>query len=190
MKKYIGILIGIFISVLCFHNPVTAQNRIPYLLDVPYVPTPQAVVDEMLKMAGVKGDDILYDLGSGDGRIPITAAKRYGTRGVGVDLNPERIKEANENAKKAEVTDKVRFIEGDLFEMNFEDATVLTLYLFPEVNLKLRPKILEMKPRTMVDSHNYHMGDWEPETTKKVTIPNGAEHTIHLWRVPSDNKSK
>lgn len=153
-------------------------------LDVPYVPTHQTVVDKMLEMAEVNGNDILYDLGSGDGRIPITAAKRFGTRGVGIDLNPERIREANANAEKAKVTDKVKFIEGDLFKHDFSEATVLTLYLLPTVNMKLRPQILQMKPGTRVVSHNYDMGDWEPEKTEVITTPDGVDHSIYFWRVP------
>lgn len=153
-------------------------------LDVPYVPTHQTVVDEMLKMAEVKGTDVLYDLGSGDGRIPITAAQRFGTRGVGVDLNPQRVKEANENAEKAGVTDKVRFIEGDLFEQDFSEATVVTLYLLPEVNMRLRPKLLDMPAGTRVVSHNYDMGDWKPEKTKTIETPDGSTHYVYFWRVP------
>jgi hypothetical protein len=153
-------------------------------LDVPYVPTHQSIVDEMLRMAEVKGSDVLYDLGSGDGRIPITAAQRFGTRGVGIDLNPERIKEANENAQKAGVTDKVRFIEGDLFQQDFSEATVVTLYLLPSVNMKLRPKLLEMKPGTRIVSHNYDMGDWAPEQHKTIKTPDGETHYIYFWRVP------
>jgi predicted RNA methylase len=138
----------------------------------------------MLAMAEVKGSDVLYDLGSGDGRIPITAAQKFGTRGVGIDLNPERIKEANENAQKANVTDKVRFIEGDIFKQDFSEATVLTLYLLPDVNLKLRPQILQMKPGTRVVSHNYDMGDWKPEKQKVVKTPDGVDHYVYFWRVP------
>ena len=154
-------------------------------LDVPYVPTHEMIVDEMLRMAEVKGDDVLYDLGSGDGRIPITAAKQFGTRGVGIDLNPERISEANENAKKAGVTDKVRFIEGDIFESDFREASVVTLYLLPEINLRLRPQLLEqLKPGTRVVSHNYSMGDWQPEQAKTIKTPDGVDHFIYFWRVP------
>ncbi|HEY0659292.1 MAG TPA: methyltransferase domain-containing protein [Pyrinomonadaceae bacterium] len=153
--------------------------------DVPYVPTHEMVVDEMLKMAQVKGTDVLYDLGSGDGRIPITAAKRFGTHGVGIDINPLRVKEANENAVKANVTDKVRFIEGDLFKENFSEATVVTLYLLPDINLKLRPQLLsQLKPGTRVVSHNYDMGDWQPEQAKTVTTPDGVDHFVYFWRVP------
>ena len=153
--------------------------------DVPYVPTHEKIVDEMLRMAEVKGSDVLYDLGSGDGRIPITAAQRFGTRGFGIDINPERIKEANENAQKAKVTDKVKFIEGDLFEQDFSEATVVTLYLLPQVNLQLKPKILAMKPGTRVVSHNYDMGDWKPEKTKRIETPDGTDHYIYFWRVPA-----
>ncbi len=161
---------------------VNSNRREP---DVPYVPTHETIVDEMLKMAEVKGSDVLYDLGSGDGRIPITAAQRFGTRGVGIDINPERIKEANENAQKAKVTDKVKFIEGDLFEQDFSEATVVTLYLLPQVNLQLKPKILAMKPGTRVVSHNYDMGDWKPEKTKTIETPDGTDHYIYFWRVPA-----
>jgi len=159
-------------------------------LDVPYVPTHQEVVDEMLRMAEVKGGDVLYDLGSGDGRIPITAAKRYGTRGVGIDINPERITEANANAQKAGVTDKVRFIEGDLFKEDFSEATVVTLYLLPDVNLKLRPKLEAMRPGTRIVSHNYGIGDWEPERTKQVTTPDKSTHYLYFWRVPERKSAK
>lgn len=163
-------------------NVAAAVKREP---DVPYVPTHEMVVDEMLRMAQVRGTDVLYDLGSGDGRIPITAAKRFGTRGVGIDINPQRIKEANENAAKAGVTDKVRFIEGDLFKENFGEATVVTLYLLPDINLKLRSQLLsQLKPGTHVVSHNYDMGDWQPEQTKTVTTPDGVDHFVYFWRVP------
>lgn len=157
-------------------------------LDVPYVPTHEMIVDEMLKMAEVKGSDVLYDLGSGDGRIPITAAQRFGTRGVGIDLNPVRVKEANENAAKANVTDKVKFIEGDIFQQDFNEATVLTLYLLPDVNLKLRPKIMQMKPGTRVVSHNYDMGDWKYEKAKELKTPDGVSHYVYMWRVPEPKK--
>ena len=148
-------------------------------LDVPYVPTRQSVVDAMLDLAGVKAGDVHYDLGCGDGRIAISAAKR-GATSTGVDLDPQRISEANENAKKAGVTDKVTFVQGNLFDFDFAKADVLTLYLLPSVNLKLRPKILkELKPGTRVVSHAFDMGDWTPEKTVNV---DGS--TIYLWTVP------
>lgn len=147
--------------------------------DVVYVPTPPRVVDAMLKAAEVGPDDVLYDLGSGDGRIPITAAKRWGTRGVGIDIDPERIEEANRNARQAGVTDKVRFIEGDLFEADLSGATVISLYLLPNLNLRLRPTLLQLEPGTRIVSHAFDMGDWEPEQTLDV---DGA--TVYLWTVP------
>ncbi len=173
---------------LCFCFFSFAQDDHPFVLDVPYVPTPDIVVEKMLQLAEVNGDDILYDLGSGDGRIPIAAAQRFGTRGVGIDLNPERVREAKSNASSAQVTHKVEFIEGNIFDLDFSEATVLFLYLFPEVNMKLRPRILDMKPGTRVISHNYDMGDWKPERVEKIKAPSGTEHTLYLWRVPPNGK--
>lgn len=189
MKTMQHPLITLLITI-CATSFVMAQETTSRRPDVPYVPTHEMIVDAMLEMAEVSGDDILYDLGSGDGRIPITAAKRFGTRGVGVDINPVRIQEANENAEKAKVTDKVEFIEGDLFEMDLNEATVITLYLLPSVNMKLRPKILQLKPGTRVVSHNYNMGDWEPERTKKIRTPDGYEHYVYFWRVPDESAKK
>ena len=154
----------------------TTEPRRP---DVIFVPTPEEVVEEMLKVANVTGKDVLYDLGSGDGRIPITAAKKFGTRGVGVDIDPQRIKEANENLKNSGVGDKVRFIQGDLFEMDLTPATVITLYLLPALNLKLRPKLLKLKPGTRIVSHDFDMGDWKPEKTVKVGTRN-----VYFWTIP------
>src|SRR5690606_766636 len=149
-------------------------------LDVPYVPTKQPVVDAMLDLAGVKAGDVHYDLGCGDGRIAISAAKR-GATSTGVDLDPQRIKEANENAKEAGVTDKVTFVQGNLFNFDFSKADVLTLYLLPEVILKLPPKILEeLKPGRAVVSYAFDMGDWEPEKT--ITVDGS---TIFLSTVPN-----
>jgi SAM-dependent methyltransferase len=153
-------------------------------LDVPYVPTKEPVLDRMLQMGQVKAGDVLYDLGCGDGRIVIAAAKRFGTRGVGIDIDPARIAEARENARKAGVSDKVKFIQGDLFEADIKDATVVTLYLLPDVNLRLRPKLLsELRPGTRIVSHNYDMGDWAPEQSAKVTV-DGVEHVVYSWTVP------
>ena len=158
----------------------TAQQR----PEVPYVPTDDRVVAEMLSVANVGKDDVLYDLGSGDGRIVITAAKKFGTRGVGVDIDPERVKEANENAAKAGVSDRVRFVQQDLFQTDFREATVVTLYLLPAVNMRLRPKLLsDLKPGTRVVSHNYDMGDWAPLKTIVVTLPEDT-HTVYYWVVP------
>ncbi len=155
-------------------------------LDVPYVPSPQPVVDEMLRMADVKKTDLLYDLGCGDGRIVITAAQRYGCHGVGIDLNPVRIKESKENAAKAGVNDLVQFREGDLFKADFHEATVLSLYLLSSVNLKLRPKIIsELKPGTHVVSHNYGMSEWQADKSTSVAV-NEIVHSVYFWVVPAN----
>lgn len=152
--------------------------------DVPYVPTPQPVVDAMLKLANVKKGDVLYDLGSGDGRIPITAAGKYGVRGVGIDINPERIGEANQNAKKAGVTNRVQFRQQDLFQTNLGEATVVTLYLLPDINVKLRPQLLkQLKPGTRIVSHDFDMGEWKPDKVIQVKGPT-REHTLYYWVVP------
>jgi precorrin-6B methylase 2 len=155
--------------------PSYAQVR----LDVPYVPTPQDVVDRMLDMAKLTKDDFHIDLGSGDGRIAVTAAKR-GARSMGVDLNPTRIEEANENAKKAGVTDRVTFVQGNLFEMDIGKANVLTMYLLQGVNLQLRPRILaQLQPGSRVVSHAFSMNEWEPDQHVNV---NGRN--VYLWIVP------
>lgn len=148
--------------------------------DVVFVPTPQEVVEEMLRLAAVRKGDVLYDLGSGDGRIPVTAARLYGIRAVGIDIDPARIAEARENARRGGVAKLVEFRLGDLFKMDFREASVVTLYLLPELNLKLRPRLLaELKPGTRIVSHQFDMGDWPPE--RKVEL-NGR--TIYLWTVP------
>ena len=154
--------------------------------DVIFVPTPQQVVDEMLKIANVKKGDVLYDLGSGDGRIAITAAKRYGIRAVGIDIDPQRIAEANANAKKEGVTDKVTFKNADLFTSDISEATVVTLYLLPRLNVKLRPKLLnELKNGTRIVSHAFDMGDWQPEKHVKV---DGRD--VYFWTVNDAAREK
>jgi cyclopropane fatty-acyl-phospholipid synthase-like methyltransferase len=158
---------------------VAAAQSTPHL-DVPYVPSPNPVVEGMLKLAGVKSGDTVYDLGCGDGRIVSTAAKTYGAKGVGVDINPERIEEARANAKSAKVEDKVKFEENDLFKANIAHATVVTLYLLPDVNVRLKPKLLkELKPGTRIVSHSFDMGDWKPEKDELIE----GRH-IYLWTVP------
>jgi SAM-dependent methyltransferase len=151
--------------------------------DVVYVPTPPEVVDAMLDVAKVTGKDMLYDLGSGDGRIPIAAAKRFGTRGLGIDIDPQRVTEANANAKDAGVTDKVKFLVGDLFQLDLAPATVITLYLLPQLNLKLRPKLFKLKPGTRIVSHEFDMGDWKPDRSLQVGVRN-----VHFWTVPKGGK--
>src|SRR5438093_7059960 len=149
----------------------------------PYVPTPQPVVDRMLELAGVTSKDLVYDLGCGDGRIVITAAKKYGARGVGVDINPERIREANENARSAGVEKLVTFIEQDALKVDVSQATVVTLYLLSSSNLKLRPILTrQLKPGARIVSHAFSMGDWEPLKEETLTDGEGFNRTIYLWK--------
>lgn len=165
--------------------PAVAQNAPARQLDVPFVPTPQEVVNRMLEIAKVNKNDLLYDLGSGDGRIVITAAKKYGTRGIGIDLDPTRVAEARANAKEAGVEDKVTFRVGDLFKTNLSDASVVTLYLLSSVNEELRPQLWrQLKVGTRVVSHSFDMGDkWPPEKTE---IVNGR--TIYFWTITEAQK--
>ncbi len=173
------VLLGLW--VLCANHPAYSQNRTP---DVIFVPTPQELVEDMLRLADVKTGDVLFDLGSGDGRIAVTAAKKYGVRAVGIDIDPERIREANENAKKNGVQKLVEFRNEDLFKADFKAASVVTLYLLPELNLKLRPRLwAELKPGTRIVSHQFDMGDWVPE---KKLESNGR--TVYFWTIPKNGK--
>ncbi len=174
MKTFFTLL---FVAIISF-SPAVAQE-----LDVIYVPTREPVMDAMLRLAKVDSSDIVYDLGCGDGRIVIAAAQRFGASGVGIDLDPQRIKEANENALEAGVTDKVEFIQGDLFDSDFSEATVVTLYLLTELNERLKPMLMEqLKPGTRVVSHAFSMGDWEPDQQEEV---DGT--TVYLWTIPEKN---
>jgi len=149
--------------------------------DVRYEPSSPAIVAAMLELGEVRASDVVYDLGCGDGRIVIAAAQKRGARGVGIDIDAERIKEATENARRAGVTGRVKFRNEDLFEADFGEATVVMLYLYPWVNLKLRPKLLsDLKPGTRVVSHSHDMGDWTPE--KEIEV---GGHTIYFWRIPA-----
>jgi ribosomal protein L11 methylase PrmA len=148
--------------------------------DVIYVPTPEAVVEAMLQVANVGKSDIVYDLGCGDGRIPVTAAKKYGATGVCVDIDPQRIKEARENVAKNNVGDKVTIVQGDLFEQDLSKASVVTLYLLPSLNEKLMPKLMkELKPGTRIVSHAFQMGDWKPE--KELDVEG---RKVYYWTIP------
>lgn len=159
----------------------TPENAVGPRLDVPYVPTPQDVVDRMLEIAKVTGKDFVMDLGCGDGRMLVTAATKFGSRGRGVDLNPVRIKEANANAQNAKVSDKVTFEVKNLFDTSIKEADVLTMYLLPGVNLQLRPRILdEMKPGSRIVSHAFDMGDWEADLRDEV-----GYSRIYYWIVPA-----
>jgi tRNA A58 N-methylase Trm61 len=170
--------LAIIIALLVWAAPAPAQQtgtlRSP---DVVYVPTPQDVVDAMLQLANVTAQDVVYDLGSGDGRIPITAAQKFGATAVGIDINPERIKEANENLAKAGVGNKVKFLNQDLFETDLKPATVITLYLLPALNVKLMPTLKQLKPGTRIVSHSFDMGtEWPPDKTQDV-----SGRKIYYW---------
>ncbi|MGH6611873.1 MAG: SAM-dependent methyltransferase, partial [Burkholderiaceae bacterium] len=162
--------------------PASAPAKELRAPDVMFVPTPYEVVEAMLNVAKVGKGDVLYDLGSGDGRIPIMAAQKYNIeRGVGIDINPERIKEAQAAAKTAGVTNRVRFTNADLFETDISDATVVTLYLLPALNLKLLPKLLkDLKPGTRIVSHAFDMGTWKPEQALNI-----GGRSVYYWTTPA-----
>jgi hypothetical protein len=158
--------------------------------DVVYVPTPQVAVDEMLKMAKVSANDFVIDLGSGDGRILITAAKKLGARGLGVDLDTVLLKRARDGARREGVADRVQFVEQNLFETDLSRATVITTYLLPEMNEKLRPRILALKPGTRVVAHDYDMGEWQPDEQKMLIVPektvgDPGKSYLFFWVVPA-----
>jgi SAM-dependent methyltransferase len=159
-------------------------------LDVPFVVTPDNVTREMLKLAGVKPGDFVIDLGSGDGRIVIVAAKQFGARGLGVEIVPELVEQSRENARRAGVAERVEFRVQDLFETDLSQATVITMYLLPDVNLKLRPKLQALKPGTRIVSHDWDMGDWKPDRMITVDVPDKALgrdkfSRLYLWTVPA-----
>jgi ribosomal protein L11 methylase PrmA len=177
VRRALPVLVVLLVWALPGLALAQTQLRTP---DVIFVPTPQEVVDAMLKLAKVTKNDVIYDLGSGDGRMPITAAKTYGARGVGIDIDPKRIQEANENLKAAGVGDRVKFLNQDLFATDISEATVVTLYLLPSLNLKLLPKLnRELKPGTRIVSHAFDMGSAKPTETLNV---NGR--TVYFWTIP------
>ena len=159
-----------------FYRPRSGQSG----KDVVWVPTPDELVTRMLRAANTTDRDVVYDLGAGDGKIPIAAARDFKARAVGIEYNPEMAALAERNAQRAGVADRVRIVTGDIFEKDFSEATVVTLYLLPELNLKLRPRILQMKPGTRVVSHQFKMGDWEPDETILE-----SSRDAYLWIVPA-----
>ena len=168
--------------------PVPQSASAPSLVDstveadVPFVVTPENTVQGMLELAGVSESDLVYDLGSGDGRIPITAAERYGARGVGIEIKPDLVQRARKRAKLAGVSDRVEFRRQDIFKADFSDATVVTMYLFPEVNLRLRPMLFQqLEPGTRVVSHSFDMNGWEPDSTVNVD-----GDILYLWTIPEE----
>jgi SAM-dependent methyltransferase len=181
MRWMLGLSLTLTLAALCGISH--AQPRTP---DVEYVPTPHNIVAEMLRLAAVKQTDVVYDLGCGDGRVIITAAQQYGARGVGVDIDPKRIKESRANARQAGVVERVKFLQQDLFETDIREATVVTLYLLPQLNRELRPKLFrDLKPGTRIVSHDFDMGDWQPD--KVISVPGLAyEHTVFYWVIPAN----
>src|SRR6267154_50888 len=192
VRRWIAALTWVALACPC---SATAQGP-DKELDTPYVPTPQAVVDKMLDMAQVKSGDMVVDLGSGDGRIMITAAQRHGARGFGVDIDPRLVQRSNDEARRLGVADRVKFLRQDLFNTDFHEANVLTLYLLPDVNMALRPKILaELKPGTRVVSHDYDMREWHPDAEATVPTPDKKvgmrkESMVYLWIVPARVEGK
>ncbi|HVF87085.1 MAG TPA: methyltransferase domain-containing protein [Pyrinomonadaceae bacterium] len=205
VKSVRGLVFAFVLVALCVRLPLTsaqaerrhlrrraaaAQRREPRAPrrsrrpDVLFVPTPPETVAEMLCLAEIRDGDVLYDLGSGDGRIPITAAERYGIRAVGIDIDPEMVAVARGNARRAGVTERVSFLQEDLYQADIGEATVVTLYLSDGLNLLLRPKLLrELRPGTRIISHDFRMGDWKPEQTVRVNWRN-LYRTIYVWTIP------
>lgn len=178
-----GVCAVIISSALLPQSHAKAANTVTKVqYDVPYVPTPQEVVDRMLKVADVKSSDYVIDLGSGDGRIVLTAVQKYGARGMGVDLDPDHIASSNKAAQEAGVADRARFVKQDLFKTDLSKASVVTMYLLPSVNLELRPRLLsELKPGTRVVSHSFDMDDWKPD--QEIVMESGS--TIYYWVIPA-----
>ena len=182
MRTATGVAASLGIT-LVFAACATSQIEGPRPTLAPFVPTPQDVVDRMLTVAEVTSTDVVYDLGSGDGRIVITAAKSYGARGIGIDIDPERISEARANARRAGVTHLTEFREGDALQADVSPATVVTLYLVSSANLQLRPLLTrQLRPGARIVSHAFAMGDWAPAKTDRFKDSNGDERVIYLWR--------
>jgi len=178
MIRKLSLLLLWFLSA--WSSASLAQEKKLREPDIHYQPSSPAIVEAMLKLAKVRPEDVVYDLGCGDGRIVIEAVKRYGARGVGIDIDPQRIKESRENAAAAGVTDRATFRNEDLFESDIRDATVVTLFLWGSVNIKLRPRLLnELKPGTRVVSHYWDMDEWKFE--KRIEVEG---HQIYLWTIP------
>jgi len=176
----------VFLIAAAGPGPALGQPR----FDVPFVPTPTAVVDEMLRLAKVGPGDFVMDLGSGDGRVAIAAARKFGARAVGVELDSHLLMQSEESARQAGVQDRVKFVEQNIFEADLSRATVITMYLFPEVNLKLRPRLLTLRPGTRIVSHDFDMAQWEPDAALVIPVPEksygAAESQVYLWIVPAN----
>jgi len=193
MKRFLlpaAIVAGLIASIglLAWHfgadgrSLIAADDKTP---DVVYVPTPNDVVAEMLKTAKVKKTDVVYDLGCGDGRIVVTAAKKYGCKGIGFDIDPQRLKESRENVKKNKVEKLVQIKDQNIFKTDLSKASVITLYLLPSLNKKLVPQLEKMKPGSRIVSHEYDIAGYKPDKTIHLkSREDGAEHTVYLWTIP------
>jgi len=171
-----AVVVSLFTIAAC--KPI---DQLPRKADVVFIPSPDEVIEAMLELADVKNTDIVYDLGSGDGSILIFAAKKYGARGVGIEINPVLVQDARKNAEEAGVSHLVHFIEGDLFEVDITEATVVTLFLLESLNERLRPRLLSsLRPGSRIVSHEFGMGAWQPEKSIEV-----VRRKVHLWTVPS-----
>src|ERR1700722_20369051 len=191
MRRFL--LLSIAGLVLCGLTLVPAasqQDRGPREPDVIYVPTPQDVVDQMLKMADVRPGEVVYDLGCGDGRIPVTAAKKYGVRTWGFDINPVRVKESLENVEKNNVKQLVTIKLQDIFELDLSKADVITLYLLPQLNVKLIPQLDKLKPGCRIVSHDFNMEGVRPKRELTYTPPGGREHRMFLWVTPLEKEKR
>lgn len=177
MIKYLFLNIFFILPALLATSVARAQTH--WQFDVPFVPTPHVVIEEMLRLAKVTPQDFVMDLGSGDGRVLITAAQKFGARGIGVDLDGELVAESIESAKLAGVSDRVQFLQQDLFKTDLGEATVITMYLLPGVMARLQPRLLELKPGTRLVSHDFRLGDWKPDVTTQI------RKNTFLWIVPA-----
>ena len=186
MQRFFGFLASVLLSASLAPAQKAGPSRKP---DVPYIPTTETAVKAMLELADVKRSDIVYDLGCGDGRIVIAAAKRYGARGVGIDIDPALVREAKKNARQAGVERRVEFREQDLFQANFREATVVTLFLLPAINKRLLPQLEVLKPGTRIVSNTFEIGDWKP--VREIVVKDDPDddyyfgsHRLFLWIVP------
>jgi precorrin-6B methylase 2 len=184
--RVVPVVAAALLVLSCGAVRAASSNEGTVQLDVPYVQTPQPVVDRMLELAAPTKDDVVYDLGSGDGRIVITAARRYGSRGVGIDIDPARVEEGKQNAQAAGVSDRVRFVQQDVFQADFREATVVTMYLLQAINERLRPQLLQqLRPGTRIVSHQFDLGEWEADKSVEVARGDGFTATVYYWVVPA-----